>query len=61
MNDKKYEILMDEKNTIEIEGHTLHRIRALKDFREARHWVAEKKYCFRQDITMLIEKWSDNI
>ena len=35
--------------------------RALKDFREARHWVAEKKYCFRQDITMLIEKWSDNI
>ena len=28
----KYEILMDEKNTIEFEGRTLHRIRALKDF-----------------------------
>ena len=32
MNDKKYEILMDEKNTIEFKGRTLHRIRALKDF-----------------------------
>ena len=29
---KKYEILMDEKNTIEFEGHTLHRIKALRDF-----------------------------
>ena len=29
---KKYEILMDEKNTIEFEGRVLHRIRALKNF-----------------------------
>ena len=29
---KKYEILMDEENTIEYEGHILHRIKALKDF-----------------------------
>ena len=29
---KKYEILMDEKNTIEFEGHTLHRIKALINF-----------------------------
>ena len=36
MNDKKYEILMDKKNTIEIEGHTLHRIRALKDFKNVK-------------------------
>ena len=32
MNNKKYEILMDKKNTIEWKGHTLHRIRALRDF-----------------------------
>ena len=32
MNNKKYEILMDEKNTIEWQGRTLHRIRALKNF-----------------------------
>ena len=36
MNNKKYEILMDEKNTIEWEGHTLHRIKALKDFGDVR-------------------------
>ena len=36
MNDKKYEILMDKENTIEWEGRTLHRIRALKDFRNVR-------------------------
>ena len=36
MNDKKYEILMDEENTIEWEGRTLHRIRALKDFRNVK-------------------------
>ena len=29
---KKYEILIDEENTIEFEGHTLHRIKALRDF-----------------------------
>ena len=29
---KKYKILMDEENTIEFEGHTLHRIKALIDF-----------------------------
>ena len=29
---KKYEILMDKEYTIEFEGRTLHRIRALKDF-----------------------------
>ena len=29
---KKYEILMNEENTIEFNGRTLHRIRALKDF-----------------------------
>ena len=34
MNNKKYEILMDKENTIEWNGHTLHRIRALKDFGE---------------------------
>ena len=33
---KKYEILMDEENTIRWEGHILHRIRALKDFRDIR-------------------------
>ena len=32
MNNKKYEILMDEKNTIRWQGHTLHRIKALRDF-----------------------------
>ena len=32
MNNKKYEILMDEKNTIEWQGRLLHRIRALRDF-----------------------------
>ena len=32
MSNKKYEILMDEKNTIEFEGRTLHRIKALRDF-----------------------------
>ena len=32
MNNKKYEILMDKKNTIEWKGHTLHRIKALRDF-----------------------------
>ena len=31
---KKYEILMDEENTIEYEGHILHRIKALKDFED---------------------------
>ena len=36
MNNKKYEILMDEKNTIEWKGHTLHRIRALRDFGDIR-------------------------
>ena len=30
--EKKYEILTDEENTIEFEGRILHRIRALKDF-----------------------------
>ena len=29
---KKYEILMDEENTIEWYGSVLYRIRALKDF-----------------------------
>lgn len=29
---KKYEMLMDEANTIQWKGHTLHRIKALKDF-----------------------------
>ena len=29
---KKYEILMDKENTIEFNGRTLHRIKALKDF-----------------------------
>ena len=33
---KKYEILMGEENTIEFEGRTLHRIRALKDFKEVK-------------------------
>ena len=33
---KKYEILMDEENTIEWNGHILHRIKALKDFRNVR-------------------------
>ena len=32
MSNKKYEILIGEENTIEFEGRTLHRIRALKDF-----------------------------
>ena len=32
MNNKKYEILMDEENTIEWGGRVLHRIKALKDF-----------------------------
>ena len=36
MNNKKYEILMDEENTIEWKGHTLHRIRALRDFGDIR-------------------------
>ena len=36
MNNKKYEILMDEENTIEFEGHTLHRIKALKDFNDVK-------------------------
>ena len=36
MNNKKYEILMDEENTIEWKGHTLHRIRALRDFNDVR-------------------------
>ena len=31
---KKYEILMDEENTIEWKGRVLHRIRALKDFED---------------------------
>ena len=31
---RKYEILMDEENTIEYEGHILHRIKALKDFED---------------------------
>ena len=30
--EKKYEILIDEENTIEFKGRILHRIRALKDF-----------------------------
>ena len=29
---KKYEILMDKENTIEFNGRTLHRIKALKYF-----------------------------
>ena len=33
---KKYEILMDKENTIEFEGRTLHRIKALKDFRDVK-------------------------
>ena len=36
MNNKKYEILMDEENTIECEGHILHRIKALRDFNDVR-------------------------
>lgn len=36
MNNKKYEILMDEANTIEWKGHILHRIRALRDFNDVR-------------------------
>ena len=36
MNNKKYEILMDEENTIEWKGHTLHRIKALIDFNDVR-------------------------
>ena len=36
MNNKKYEMLMDEENTIEWKGHTLHRIRALRDFGDIR-------------------------
>ena len=36
MNNKKYEILMDEENTIECEGHILHRIKALRDFGDVR-------------------------
>ena len=36
MNDKKYEILMDEENTIEFEGRVLHRIKALRDFGDVR-------------------------
>ena len=36
MNMKKYEILMDKEYTIEFEGRTLHRIRALKDFGDVR-------------------------
>ena len=32
MNNRKYEILMDEENTIEWEGHTLYRIKALRNF-----------------------------
>ena len=36
MNNKKYEILMDKENTIEFGGRILHRIRALKDFRNVR-------------------------
>lgn len=36
MNNKKYEILMDEENTIEWKGHTLHRIKALRDFNDVR-------------------------
>ena len=43
MNDKKYEILMDKENTIEWEGRTLHRIRALKDFRNVRTPDAVKR------------------
>ena len=33
---EKYEILMDKENTIEWKGHTLHRIRALRDFGDIR-------------------------
>lgn len=29
---KKYKMLMDEANIIQWKGHTLHRIKALKDF-----------------------------
>ena len=36
MNNKKYEILMDKENTIEWKGHTLYRIRALRDFGDIR-------------------------
>ena len=36
MNNKKYEILMDKENTIECEGHILHRIKALRDFNDVR-------------------------
>ena len=36
MNNKKYEILMEEKNTIRWKGHTLHRIKALRDFGDVR-------------------------
>ena len=36
MNNKKYEIFMDKKNTIEWKGHTLHRIKALRDFGDIR-------------------------
>ena len=33
---KKYEILMDKKNTIEYKGRALHRIKALRDFRDVK-------------------------
>ena len=33
---KKYEILMDKKNTIEYKGRALHRIKALRDFRNVK-------------------------
>ena len=32
MNNRKYEILKDEKNTIKWKGRTLHRIKSLRDF-----------------------------
>ena len=34
LEEKKYEILTDEENTIEFEGRTLHRIRALRSFED---------------------------
>ena len=46
MNNKKYEILMDEENTIEWGGRVLHRIKALKDF-----WYVKKG-----DIGGFVEK-----
>ena len=36
LEEKKYEILIDKENTIEFEGRTLHRIRALRNFNDVK-------------------------